>query len=101
MPALMMIVGRGGGDMVYLSFSRLWQFQRICCCNLRCPHHTIKMLHFKVLLHSVTDSIISRIHVNTTKPHNITYTLVATCVIPWSLKCGAVFIISSNIKHET
>ena len=47
------------------------------------PHHTLKMLQF-VLFHSVTcyiNSIVSRFHVNTTKPCDITCTLVATCVI--------------------
>ena len=51
------------------------------------PHHTIKMLHF-VLFHSVTcytKSIVSHIHVNTTKLRNVTFTLVATSVILWSL----------------
>jgi hypothetical protein len=51
-------------------------------------HHTIKMLLF-VLFHSVTfytNSIVSRILVNTTKLRNIICTLVATCVILWSLE---------------
>jgi hypothetical protein len=51
--------------------------------------HTIKMLHF-VLFHNVTcytNSIVSHIHVNTTKLCNITRTLVATCVILRSLEC--------------
>ena len=53
------------------------------------PHHTIEMLHF-VLFHSVTcytKSIVSRIHINTTKFCNITCTLVATCMILRSLEC--------------
>ena len=54
------------------------------------PHHTIKMLHF-VLFHNITcytnNSIISHIHVNTTKLHNITCTLVATGVILRSVEC--------------
>jgi hypothetical protein len=53
------------------------------------PHHIIKMLHF-VLFHSVrcyTNSIVSCIHVNTTKLRNITCTLVATCVILHTLEC--------------
>jgi hypothetical protein len=53
-------------------------------------HHTMKMLHF-VLFHNVTCytrySIVSRIHVTTTKVHNITCSLVATSVILWSLEC--------------
>jgi hypothetical protein len=56
------------------------------------PHHTIKMLHF-VLFLSVTcytSSIVSCIHVNTTKLYNITCTLVATGVILWSLGCSSV-----------
>ena len=50
------------------------------------PFH---MLHF-VLLRSVTcytNSLVSRIHVNTTKPRSIMCTLVATCVRLWSLEC--------------
>ena len=42
--------------------------------------------------HSVTryiDSSVSLIHVNTTKIRNITCTLVATCVILWSVECIA------------
>jgi hypothetical protein len=31
--------------------------------------------------------IVSCIHVNTTKLHNITCTFVATCLILWSLEC--------------
>ena len=53
------------------------------------PHHTIKMLHF-VLFHSVTcytNSLVSCIHVNTTKLRDITCALVATSVILWCLKC--------------
>jgi hypothetical protein len=53
------------------------------------PHRIIKMLHF-VLFHIVTcctKSLISRIHVNTTKLHNITCTLVATGVILRNLEC--------------
>ena len=44
-----------------------------------------------MLFHNVTcyiHSIISRIHVNTTKLCNITCTLVATSVIRWSLECS-------------
>ena len=53
------------------------------------PHHTIKIMHF-VLSHSFTCytySIVSCIHVNTTKLGNITCTLVATGVILRSLDC--------------
>jgi hypothetical protein len=52
--------------------------------------YTIKMLHF-VLFYSVTcyiDSIVSHIHVDTTKTCNVTRTLVATCVILWSWECS-------------
>ena len=58
------------------------------------PHHTIKMSHF-VLFHSVTcysDSIVSCIHVNNTKLHNITCTLVAKGVIPQRLECRRHYI---------
>ena len=54
------------------------------------PHYTIKMLHF-VLFHNVTCytiSIVSRIHINITKLRNITCTLVAKCMILWSLECA-------------
>ena len=54
------------------------------------PHHTIKML-YSVVSHSVTchsNSIASRIHINTTKFCNITHTLIATGVILRSLKCN-------------
>ena len=53
------------------------------------PHHNIRMLHF-VLLHSVTcytDSVVSRMHVNTTKLRNITCILVATGVKLRGLEC--------------
>ena len=54
-----------------------------------CICHIINMLHF-VLFRSVTcytNSIVSRIHVNTTKLYNIMCTLVVTCVILRSLEC--------------
>jgi hypothetical protein len=49
----------------------------------------ITMLHFE-LLHSVacsTNSLLSCIHANSTKLHNTTCTLVATCVILCNLEC--------------
>ena len=52
--------------------------------------HPFDMLHF-VFFHNVTcytNSLVLRIHVNTTKLRNIMCTLIATCVILWSLKCN-------------
>jgi hypothetical protein len=53
------------------------------------PHHTIIMLHFE-LFHSVTcytNSIVSRIHINTTKLRNIKCTLATTGLKLRSLQC--------------
>jgi hypothetical protein len=53
------------------------------------PYYNTKMLHY-VLFHTVTcytKSIVSFIHVNTTKLHNITCTLVASSVVLRNSKC--------------
>ena len=54
-----------------------------------------------VLLHNVTcytKSIVSRIHGNTTKLHNITCTLVATGVILRSLECS---VHALQVQHKS
>jgi hypothetical protein len=56
-----------------------------------------------VFYHNVkcyTNSIIPRIHVNTTKFCNITCTLVATCVILQSLECTMFSQASDRCKHH-
>jgi hypothetical protein len=52
--------------------------------NSNYPH--ISFVWFHNVTH-YTHSIVSRIHVDTTKLHNIMCTLVATFVILWSLEC--------------
>jgi hypothetical protein len=47
-----------------------------------------------------TISIVSCIHVNTTKLRNIKCTLVATCVILWSLECTTLHGQLSNIANK-
>jgi hypothetical protein len=52
--------------------------------NSNCPHTCYVLFH---IVTCYTNSIISCIHVNTTKLHNITYTLVATNMTLRSLEC--------------
>ena len=60
-----------------------------------CHYHTVDFIAF----HNVTcytNSLLTRIHVNTTKPLNITYTLVATSVILWSSEWYSMHTYSSR-----
>ena len=63
----------------------------------RGPHTSFNMLQF-VLFYSVTRytrSLVSGIHVNTTKLRNITCTLVATGVILQSLECNHIMVVNN------
>jgi hypothetical protein len=60
--------------------------------NLNCIHISF-VLFYNITCY--TNSIITHINVNTTKLCNIMCTLVATCVILWSLKC----ITFTNFSH--
>jgi hypothetical protein len=70
---------------------KLWEI--ICVIKYEIINFINTMLHF-VLFYNVTrytDSLLSRIHVNTTKLWNIMCTLVATCVIARSLECKFIY----------
>ena len=61
----------------------------------------------KCCTHNVTcyiDSIVSRIHVNTTKPRNITCTLVSTGANIWAIRCACTHLHFFNVEfrlHDT
>jgi hypothetical protein len=64
--------------------------------NSNFPHISFALFH---AVTCYTNATVSRIHVNTTKLRHITCTLVATCVIPRSLKRTRITL-NTNIKQH-